>query len=59
MTRDASSLLNDALQLSEHERAELASRLLAQNSSAISADPSVMSGAPVFQGTRVWRASLR
>ena len=53
MTRDASTLLNDALQLSEHERAELASRLLAQNSSIVSADPAVMSGAPVFRGTRV------
>ena len=53
MTRDASTLLNDALQLPEHERAELASRLLAQNSSVVTAKPNVMSGAPVFKGTRV------
>ena len=53
MTRDASTLFNDALQLPERERAELASRLLAQNSSVVTADPNVMSGAPVFKGTRV------
>jgi uncharacterized protein (DUF433 family) len=46
-------LLRDALQLSEQERHELASRLLAQESSVVSADPTVMSGAPVFKGTRV------
>ncbi len=58
MTRDASTLLTDALQLSEHERAELASRLLALNSSTLSADPNVMSGAPVFKGTRVLAQTL-
>src|SRR4051794_28889872 len=58
MTRDASTLLNDALQLSEQERDELASRLFAQRSSVISADPNVMSGAPVFKGTRVLAQTL-
>ncbi|HEX8152270.1 MAG TPA: DUF433 domain-containing protein [Thermoanaerobaculia bacterium] len=53
MTRDANALLQDALQLPEHERHELAARLLAQESSVISAQPGVMSGAPVFRGTRV------
>lgn len=53
MTRDATSILNDALQLPEGQRAELAARLLAQESSVISAQPGVMSGAPVFKGTRV------
>ncbi len=32
---------------------QLAARLYAQKSSVISSDPDVMSGAPVFQGTRV------
>ena len=58
MTRDANSLLEDALQLPEHERAELAARLLARDSSVISADPRVMSGAPVFKGTRVLAQTL-
>jgi uncharacterized protein (DUF433 family) len=53
MTRDASALLNDALQLPEGQRYELAARLLARQSSVVSADPRVMSGAPVFRGTRV------
>jgi uncharacterized protein (DUF433 family) len=53
MTRDASSLLRDALQLPPGERHEIAARLLAQESSVVSADPTVMSGAPVFRGTRV------
>lgn len=53
MTRDASDLLEEALQLPEGERAELAARLLAQESSVVSARPEVMSGAPVFKGTRV------
>jgi len=53
MTRDATSLLRDALQLPPGERHEIAARLLAQESSVVSADPSVMSGAPVFRGTRV------
>jgi uncharacterized protein (DUF433 family) len=53
MTRDANALLHDALRLPEHERAELAARLLAKDSSVVSADPTVMSGAPVFKGTRV------
>lgn len=53
MTRDANAVLRDALQLPAGERHELASRLLAQESSVVSADPNVMSGAPVFKGTRV------
>jgi uncharacterized protein (DUF433 family) len=53
MTRDSAALLNDALRLPEGERMELAARLLAQKSRVISYDPDVMSGAPVFQGTRV------
>ena len=53
MTRDASDLLEEALQLPKGERAELAARLLAQESSVVSARPEVMSGAPVFKGTRV------
>lgn len=58
MTRDASALLQDAMMLPEHERAELAARLLAQDSSVVSADPAVMSGAPVFKGTRVLAQTL-
>jgi uncharacterized protein (DUF433 family) len=46
-------VLHDALQLAEGERQELVARLLAKQSSVVSADPSVMSGAPVFRGTRV------
>jgi len=53
MTRDANALLRDALQLPTGERQEIAARLLAQESSVVSADPRVMSGAPVFRGTRV------
>ena len=53
MTRDATTLLQEALQLSKDERAELAARLLAQDSSVVTAQPGVMSGAPVFKGTRV------
>lgn len=53
MTRDSTTLLNDALRLPEHERTELAARLLAQSSGVVSSDPEVMSGAPVFKGTRV------
>src|SRR5258706_10022504 len=53
MTRDSAMLLNDALRLPEHERMELAARLLAQGSNVVSSDPEVMSGAPVFKGTRV------
>jgi uncharacterized protein (DUF433 family) len=53
MSRDAEALLNDALLLPENERRELAPRPLAQESSVISAQLEVMSGAPVFQGTRV------
>jgi uncharacterized protein (DUF433 family) len=34
------------------------SRLLAQESSVISAEPGVMSGAPVFKGTRVLAQTL-
>jgi uncharacterized protein (DUF433 family) len=58
MTRDANTLLRDALQLPEGDRLELAARLLAQESSVISVDPEVMSGAPVFQGTRVLAQTL-
>jgi uncharacterized protein (DUF433 family) len=58
MTQDATTLLNAALRLPEHERLELVSRLLAQESSVISATPSVMSGAPVFKGTRVLAQTL-
>lgn len=58
MTRDAAALLQDALRLPENERVELAARLLAQNSSVITADPDVMSGAPVFKGTRVLAQTL-
>ena len=53
MTRDANALLRDALQLPPGERQEIAARLLAQESSVVSAEPGVMSGAPVFKGTRV------
>jgi len=58
MTRETTALLKDALQLPEHERLELAARLNAQQSSVISADPEVMSGAPVFNGTRVLAQTL-
>jgi uncharacterized protein (DUF433 family) len=58
MTRDAAALLTEALRLSAGERAELAARLLAQDSSVVSADPQVMSGAPVFRGTRVLAQTL-
>lgn len=53
MTRDSHAVLRDALQLPPGERQEPAARLLAQESSVVSADPKVMSGAPVFKGTRV------
>lgn len=58
MTRDATALLRDVLQLPEHEQLELAARLHAQKSSVISAEPEVMSGAPVFKGTRVLAQTL-
>jgi uncharacterized protein (DUF433 family) len=58
MSHDASALLNDVLRLPENERLELASRLLAKESSVISAEPGVMSGAPVFKGTRVLAQTL-
>ena len=58
MTRDATALLRDVLQLPENEQLELAARLNAQKSSVISADPNVMSGAPVFRGTRVLAQTL-
>jgi uncharacterized protein (DUF433 family) len=58
MTRDTTTLFHDALQLPEHEQIELAARLHAQRSSVISADPDVMSGAPVFNGTRVLAQTL-
>lgn len=53
MTRDANALLRDALQLPAGERQEIAARLLAQESSVVSSKAGVMSGAPVFRGTRV------
>jgi uncharacterized protein (DUF433 family) len=49
----AETLLRDARLLPKTERLEIASRLSAQENSVISAHPSVMSGAPVFKGTRV------
>lgn len=58
MTRDASALLHDALRLPENERMQLASRLLARDSAVVSADPGIMSGAPVFKGTRVLAQTL-
>jgi uncharacterized protein (DUF433 family) len=58
MSDDAAALLNDVLRLPENERLELASRLFAQESSVISAQPGVMSGAPVFKGTRVLAQTL-
>jgi uncharacterized protein (DUF433 family) len=58
MTRDAAALLNDALQLPEHERIELAARLYIPKTSAIACDPDVRSGAPVFKGTRVLAQTL-
>jgi uncharacterized protein (DUF433 family) len=58
MSHDAAALLSDALRLPENERIELASRLLAQESAVISAQPGVMSGAPVFKGTRVLAQTL-
>jgi len=58
MTRDTTALLHDALRLPEHERIELAARLHAQQSSVVSSDPEVMSGAPVFTGTRVLAQTL-
>lgn len=53
MTRDANALLRDVLQLPDGERKALTARLLAQQSAVVSATESVMSGAPVFRGTRV------
>lgn len=58
MTRDAAAVFNDALRLPEDERIQLAARLYAQRSSVISSDPDVMSGAPVFEGTRVLAQTL-
>jgi uncharacterized protein (DUF433 family) len=58
VTRDATALFHDALQLPEHERIELAARLHAQRSTVISSDPEIMSGAPVFKGTRVLAQTL-
>jgi uncharacterized protein (DUF433 family) len=58
MTRDATELLKDALRLPEHERIELAARLYANKSAVIASDPDVMSGAPVFRGTRVLAQTL-
>ena len=50
MTRDANTLLHDVLRLTEQDRAELASRLLAQSSTEISADSGVMSEHPCSRG---------
>jgi len=58
MTRDARTLLTDALLLPEQERIELAARLHTQKSSVITSDPDVVSGAPVFKGTRVLAQTL-
>ena len=58
MTRDSRALLSDVLRLPEGERNELAARLYAQKSSVISSDPDIMSGAPVFKGTRVLAQTL-
>jgi uncharacterized protein (DUF433 family) len=58
MSVDATTLFNDVLRLPESERLELASRLFAQESSVLSAQPGVMSGAPVFKGTRVLAQTL-
>ncbi len=58
MSDDAAALLNDVLRLPENERLELASRLFAQESSVISAEPGVMSDAPVFKGTHVLAQTL-
>jgi uncharacterized protein (DUF433 family) len=58
MTREASTLLDHALRLPEGERRELAARLLSAGGSVISVDPQIMSGAPVFAGTRVLAQTL-
>lgn len=58
MTRDANALFKDALELPATDRNELAARLLSRESSVISAEPDVMSGAPVFKGTRVLAQTL-
>lgn len=58
MSVDATALFNDVLRLPETERLELASRLFAQESSVLSAQSGVMSGAPVFKGTRVLAQTL-
>jgi uncharacterized protein (DUF433 family) len=58
MTRDANTLLDEVLRLPEPERRELAARLVSSQSSVISVDPGVMSGAPVFSGTRVLAQTL-
>ena len=58
MTRDAARILDDVLRLPESDQAELVARLLANKSSVIASDPEVMSGAPVFRGTRVLAQTL-
>jgi uncharacterized protein (DUF433 family) len=58
MTRDANTLLDEVLRLPEPEQRELAARLVSSQSSVISVDPGVMSGAPVFSGTRVLAQTL-
>ena len=58
MSVDATALFNDVLRLPETERLELASRLFAQESSVLSAQSGVMSGAPVFKGKRVLAQTL-
>lgn len=58
MRRDAVALLHDVLRLPDTEKRELASRLFASRSAVISVDPEIMSGAPVFKGTRVLAQTL-
>lgn len=58
MTRDAAKILSDALRLPEDEQAEVAARLQANRASVVSSSPDVMSGAPVFRGTRVLAQTL-
>lgn len=58
MTRDADAVLDAALRLPVEEQREVAARLSALGSSVITSDPAVMSGAPVFRGTRVLAQTL-
>ena len=58
MTREASAVLDAALRLPPQEQIELVARLTASGSSVISCEPDVMSGSPVFRGTRVLAQTL-